>query len=179
MGCTLMRSTVNGMLMWIRFIDHWIIIFPYLPYLILNSVLLSRVKAHRIHFRGITESYREGKQKRKDAKRFVVQCLEQAFLAETEWWTFPAMQDVAVVTHRDHCDSLSGCYARRVVEIHSTNERAGAWRPIGNVTAFESCGFRIKIIMQHDPNLVFWGGFDCLMSNFDKCCVNYLSTGVE
>jgi len=31
----------------------------------LNSVLLklSRAKAHRIHFGGITESYREGKQK--------------------------------------------------------------------------------------------------------------------
>ncbi len=33
-------------------------------------------------------------------------------------------------------------------------------------------------LLQHDPNLVFWGGFDCLMSNFVKCCVNYLSTGV-
>ena len=78
---------------------------------------------------------------------------------------------------------LSGCYARRIVEIHSTNERAGAWRPIGHVvTAFESGAFPIKI-MQHDPNLypnlVFCGGFDCLMSNFDKSCVNYLSTGVK
>ena len=124
------------------------------------------------------------KRQRNDAfKCFVVQCLEHAFLAETEWWSFPTMQAVAVVTHRDPCDILSGCYARRIVEIHSTNERAGAWRPIGHVvTAFESGAFPIKI-MQHDPNLypnlVFCGGFDCLMSNFYKCCVNYLSTGVK
>lgn len=134
------------MLIWIRYIDHhWslnvLIFLIYLICLILfwtqfcwNSAVQRRIASTSEE---LLKAIAKAKQKRNDAKCFVVQCLQHSFLAETEWWSFPTMQDVAVVTHRDPCDILSGCYARRVVEIHSTNERAGAWRPIGNVvTAF-------------------------------------------
>ena len=153
--CSINGSRVNGTLMWIRYIDHhWSLNYHiFLICLILswtqfcwNSAVQRRIASTSEELLKAIAKANKNETMQNALSFNALKCLEHAFLAETEWWTFQTMQDVAVVTHRDHCDSLSGCYARRVVEIHSTNERAGAWRPIGNVTAFESCGFRIKII---------------------------------